>query len=262
MTAPAIRQVAAPVTSAVLLASLGAWAVTIAWAQQMDMGAMPGTMGMGLASFVVMWTIMMAAMMLPSVGPFLGLYATTITEYRPSRLSGLGAGYLGVWAGVGFVAFYLADLFGDLAAQRPRAAQAAAVATFAVVGVYQLTPLKFQCLRHCRTPLGHLVHYLGFQGPLRDVRAGASHGWFGLGCCWALMVLMVAFGVMNVVAMVGLAVVIAVEKMWHRGESFARVVGVACILYAVALIIQPSLAPGLDPGAVMQMADLSPMGEP
>ena len=94
------------------------------------------------------------------------------------------------------------------------------------------------------------------------MRAGASHGWFCLGCCWALMVLMVAFGVMNVVAMVGLAVVIAVEKMWHRGESFARVVGVGCIIYAAALIFRPELAPGLDPGAVMQMADMSPMGEP
>lgn len=260
MAAPAVQRVTSPVTSALILASAVAWAVTIAWANRMDMGGMPGTMGMSVGLFVIMWAFMMAAMMLPSVGPFLGMYAATVTTHRGPRLAGLGAGYLGVWSAVGVVAFALASLFEDLAMGRPSAARVAAVATFAAVGVYQLTPLKFQCLSHCRTPIGHLVHYLGYRGALRDLRAGASHGWFCLGCCWALMILMVAFGVMNVVAMIGLAAVIAIEKTWRRGEMFARFVGVGCLIYAGALVFAPSLAPGLDPGAVMPMGDMGTMG--
>ena len=221
------------------------------------MGAMPGTMGMSTVSFTAMWALMMAAMMLPSVGPFVGVYQQTVTERRIARLAALGAGYLGVWAAVGLAAFVLADRFEQVAGDNATAARAVAVGTFAMVGLYQLSPLKFRCLSHCRTPLGHLIHYLGFRGPLRDVRAGVSHGWFCLGCCWALMVLMVAFGVMNVPAMVGLAVIIAVEKIWRHGERFARAVGVAAIAYALALVFVPELAPGLDPGAVMTMDDMS-----
>jgi len=167
-------------------------------------------------------------------------------------LASLAAGYLLVWTAVGLVAYVVAGWFGSLAADRPGPAQAIAVATFALVGVYQLTPLKFRCLSHCRSPLGHLVHYLGFTGATRDLRAGASHGWFCLGCCWALMLLMIAFGVMNVAAMVGLAAVIAIEKVWRHGEAFARAVGVACLVSAVVLVFEPGLAPGLDPGAVMR----------
>ena len=240
-------------TIALVIASTAAWAATIAWARSSGMGAMPGTMGMGLGEFTAMWALMMAAMMLPSVGPFVGIYARTITESRPPRLVMLGLGYLAVWAAVGVFAFFVAEWFGRLAAGNATAARAVAVGTFALVGVYQLSPLKYRCLSHCRTPIGHLVHYLGFGGPLRDFRAGASHGWFCLGCCWALMVLMIAFGVMNLAAMIVLAAVIAIEKIWRHGERFARLVGVASIAFALALIFAPELAPGLDPGGVVDM---------
>jgi predicted metal-binding membrane protein len=69
------------------------------------------------------------------------------------------------------------------------------------------------------------------------------------------MVLMIAFGVMNLGAMIGLAGVIAVEKVWRHGERFARVFGVGCLVFAVILIFEPGLAPGLDPDAVMPMMD-------
>lgn len=221
------------------------------------MGAMPGTMGMNAAAFIAMWALMMAAMMLPSIGPFVGVYQRTVTEHRLARLTALGGGYLAVWALVGLAAFVLADWFEQIAGRNATAAQALAVGTFAMVGVYQLSPLKFRCLSHCRTPLGHLIHYLGFRGQLRDLRAGASHGWFCLGCCWALMVLMVAFGVMNVAAMIGLAAIIGTEKIWRHGERFARAVGIGAIVYAIALVFVPELAPGLDPGQVMPMNDMS-----
>jgi predicted metal-binding membrane protein len=237
-------------------AAVLAWVVTIAWIRIEDMGAMPGTMGMSLVAFTVMWGLMMAAMMLPSVAPFIRTYQGTVVEHRGVRLTALALGYLLVWTAVGVVAFVVADWFGVLAAERSDVAQVVAVATFAVVGLFQLTPLKFRCLSHCRSPIGHLMHYLGFRGPTRDLRAGASHGWFCLGCCWALMLLMIAFGVMNVGAMVGLAAVIAIEKVWRHGEVFARVFGVACLVFAVLLVFEPGLAPGLDPDSVMTMNDM------
>jgi predicted metal-binding membrane protein len=158
-------------------------------------------------------------------------------------------GYLTAWAATGVAAYLLARFFGAVAVDRPGAAHALGVATFAAAGVYQLTPLKRRCLGHCRSPLTHLFHYVSFRGRTRDVRAGLYHGLFCLGCCWALMVLLVAFGVMNLWAMVGLAVVIAVEKTWRHGDQFARIVGVAALVYAAALAMDSSLAPGLDPVA-------------
>jgi predicted metal-binding membrane protein len=244
-------------TSVVLAAAaVLAWVGTIAWIRVEDMGAMPGTMGMGLASFTLMWGLMMAAMMLPSVAPFIGTYQATIEVHRTARLTMLAAGYLLVWTAVGVAAFVVADWFGALATERPKVAQVVAVTTFAVVGAFQLSPLKFRCLSHCRSPIAHLIHYLGFRGATRDLRAGASHGWFCLGCCWALMLLMIAFGVMNVGAMVGLAAVIAIEKVSRHGETFARFVGVACLMFAIVLVFEPGLAPGLDPDAVMPMNEM------
>lgn len=257
MTARLVTRAPFTLTTVGLLAgSIVAWIGTVAWARSAGMGAMPGTMGMNLAAFTAMWALMMSAMMLPSVGPFVGVYQRTVVESRLPRLLGLGFGYLLVWSVVGVVAFVIAAWFGDLAANNTTTAQIVSVATFGLVGLYQLSPLKYRCLSHCRTPLGHLVHYLGFQGRWRDVRAGMSHGWFCLGCCWALMVLMIAFGVMNIAAMIVLAVVIAVEKLWRHGEAFSRAVGVAAIGYAIALVFVPELAPGLDPGGVMPMGDM------
>ncbi len=243
-----------PATTIHLLGA-ACWAVTIGWAVQMDMGlwGMPGTMGMSFWSFLVMWTLMMAAMMLSSMAPLALLYGRTITTHRGPRLTAFGGGYVVAWGATGVVAFVVADVFGDMAAERPSVAQWVAVACFAAAGAYQLTPLKMRCLEHCRSPLAHLMHYLGFRGPLRDARAGAHHGLFCLGCCWALMVLMVAFGVMNLAAMVGLALVIAVEKHWRHGERFARAVGLVAVLWAVAIVVDPGVAPGLDPDAVMRM---------
>ena len=229
--------------------------VTVGWAVRMDMGlwGMPGTMGMSFGAFFIMWTLMMAAMMLSSVAPLATLYERTVTSHRGPRLTALATGYLLAWGVTGIVAFVVAGVFGDMAADRTNLAQWVAVLCFIAAGLYQLTPLKMRCLDHCRSPLGHLIHYIGFRGPLRDIRAGVHHGLFCLGCCWALMLLMVAFGVMNMAAMVGLALVIAIEKHWRHGEKFARLVGFVAVVWAVAIIFDPSVAPGLDPDAVMDM---------
>ena len=230
-------------TSVLLVLAAAAWLGTVALAR--GMGVMPGTMGLGLLGFVGVWALMMAAMMLPSVTPFATLYARGVQDRRFLRLGCLVLGYLLVWAVVGVPAFGLASLAGAIADHHPDLATGAAVAIFTACGVYQLTPLKDHCLVRCRSPLGQLLHYSGYRGRARELRIGIHHGAYCLGCCWALMALLVAVGVMNVVAMVALAGVVFVEKRNARGQGFARLVGVASLILAVVVIWTPSLAPGL-----------------
>jgi predicted metal-binding membrane protein len=208
-------------------------------------------MGLGLASFVAIWTLMMAAMMLPSVAPTASLYAKTVVSKRTARIGGLVVGYLGVWALAGLPAYGLAALIGWLASTHPTAAHVAAVAVFACCGLYQLTRFKHRCLAHCRSPIALLLHYGSYRGKLRDLLAGAHHAGYCLGCCWSLMAVLVALGVMNVAAMVGLAVIVLVEKVWSRGQAFGRLAGVAALGLAVAVIWLPGLAPGLHAASHM-----------
>ena len=234
----------APAETSVLLALAAvAWFVTAAVAA--GMGAMPGTMGLGIGAFLGVWTLMMAAMMLPSMTPLASLYTRTMHEHRWRRVTLLAGGYLAVWGAVGVVAFGLAAAGEHLAEDAPGWAQAVAVGSCVACGVYQLSPLKERCLQHCRTPLGHLMRYTSWRGPAVDFRVGLDHGAWCAACCWALMLLLVVFGVMNIVAMVVLASVIVVEKVFVPGRWFSVAVGVAAFGLGAGIWIDPSLAPGL-----------------
>ena len=125
------------------------------------------------------------------------------------------------------------------------------MAIFAACGIYQLTPIKDRCLARCRSPLGFVMKYGSYQGRLRDLRVGMHHGAFCLACCWALMAVLVAVGLMNLAAMVVLAAVVLVEKTSKWGPRFSRVVGVVALVLAVAVVFRPSLAAGLQPAPPM-----------
>jgi predicted metal-binding membrane protein len=237
--------------SLLLIAAAGAWAATVVLAR--GMAGMAGTMGLGLAVFVPVWTLMMAAMMLPSVTPTASLYARTVRSNKTARIAGLVTGYLAVWAAAGLPAFGLAWLAGWMTGKNPGAAHILAVGVFAACGVYQLSRLKDRCLAHCRSPIALLLHYGSYRGRLRDLRAGAHHGAYCLGCCWGLMVILIAVGVMNVGAMIGLAVLVLVEKTWRWGPMAGRVAGLAALALAVAIIWLPWLAPGLHAAPPMMM---------
>ncbi len=239
---PSLRRLT-PHAAVLLLLAAVAWLITLGPAGSMR--GMTGTMGLSLPGFVGMWTLMMAAMMLPSVSPVASMYQRSVTSHRAWRLGGFTLGYLLAWAAAGIPAYLLTLAVADMVGDHPSWATPVAVVVFAACGVYQLTPLKTRCLRHCRSPLSLLLHYGTYRGPLRDARAGAHHGAYCLGCCWSLMALFVVVGVMNVVAMVVLAVVVLVEKLWVHGEVFSRAVGVVSLVLAVAVIWIPGIAPGL-----------------
>jgi predicted metal-binding membrane protein len=241
------RQLAVPWIAVAALAAV-AWAVTVMLARTMGNG--PGTMGLALLPFLGLWVVMMAAMMLPSVAPVVVLWTRLITGAsdgpgRLLRISAFLTGYLLAWAVAGTVAFAALAGTGWLLTASPAAAKWLGVAIFAAAGIYQLTPWKDWCLRRCRSPIGALVYYLGFKGRSRDVRVGLHHGATCAGCCWGLMIVLIAVGVMNVAVMALLAVVIFAEKLWRHGKPFGQAVGVLLVAIAVLAIWFPWLLPGL-----------------
>jgi predicted metal-binding membrane protein len=242
-TVPGLRRLT-PSASLVLIAAAGAWAGVAVVARHM--GAMPGTMGLGIGAFAGVWALMMAAMMLPSVTPFASLYSRTVRDRRVWRLAAFACGYLIVWALAALPAYGLALLAGRLVDGHPATATVLAVAIFAACGVYQLTPVKDRCLARCRSPLGFVLKLGGYRGRTRDLRVGLYHGAFCLACCWALMALLIVFGLMNVIAMVVLAGAVLAEKIWVWGPQFSRVLGVAALGLAVTVVFVPGLAPGLQ----------------
>jgi len=231
-------------SAVLLLAAAVGWLVTAGLAS--DMGAMSATMGLGPAGFVGVWTLMMAAMMLPSMSPLTRLYLGTLGDHRARRSFLLALGYLTVWAAFGVVAFALAEGAERLAANTPGWAHATAVGICLVCGIYQMTSLKDRCLARCRTPLGQLLRYRSMTGPVVDLRVGAGHGAWCVACCWSLMVVLIAFGVMNLIAMAILTAVILVEKLAAPGRWFSVLVGAAAFALAIGVWIDPRLAPGLS----------------
>jgi predicted metal-binding membrane protein len=214
---------------------------------------MPGPMAgpwLVLGEFLLLWVIMMAAMMLPSVAPVASMYLTVLRKRRDgtaaAHTAALVAGYLLAWAGFGVAAFGISRALGKLAPMGmnapmgmdmapSRLAVWSAAITLAVAGVYQFTPLKARCLRHCRSPLGFLLHFGNYSGRLRDVRVGVYHGGYCVGCCWSLMLVLVTVGVMNMAWMVALTAVVFVEKVWRSGKAFGAAVGGALILTGLLL---------------------------
>ncbi|HEX3328348.1 MAG TPA: DUF2182 domain-containing protein [Gaiellales bacterium] len=233
----------------IVAAAAMAWLAVIHEAN--GMVSAPGTMGYGLAGFLAFWTVMMAAMMLPAVAPVGGLYARTIRmqtaerRTRAARVAGLVAGYLGVWAAFGVAAFVIADVAGRLAARDPDTARWVGAAVLVAAGVYQFMPAKNRCLSHCRSPLGVLLHVGSYRGRLRDVRAGLYHGAYCVGCCWGLMVALIALGVMDLRWMAALAVVVVLERTWRYGWAAAYAVGVGLIVLGLLAPSHPGLIPGL-----------------
>jgi predicted metal-binding membrane protein len=251
-TAPAERPTLrlTPSTVALLALAALAWAGVIAYARDMGNGA--GSMGIPLAEFTAMWALMMTAMMAPAVAPVASLYARTITSQRAARLALFIVGYLFVWALSGIPAYAVLRLVDHAGGNGNTTMRNIAVGVLAAAGAYQLSPLKARCLRHCRSPLAQLLHYGNVKGRMRDLKVALHHAGYCLGCCWALMALFIAFGVMNLWAMLGLAAVVLGEKVLPRGEAIGRLAGGACVVLAVLVLASPRVAntvvPSMNPG--------------
>ncbi len=204
------------------------------------------TPGYALVMFL-MWWIMMIAMMTPGASPMVLLYGRA---YRHEQRQGkLGPGIVPTFV---FVLGYLLawGVFSALATGLQWCLERAGLihqmvmwsinplfsaAILIVAGLYQLTPLKTACIKHCRSPAQFLSHNFrpGASGALR---LGWNHGLYCLGCCWFLMTLLFAGGIMNLVWIAGLAIYVLIEKVAPKGELVARIAGGAMIVVGVFVV--------------------------
>lgn len=189
---------------------------------------------------------MMVAMMLPSVFPTLLLYRTVAGSrgrfgFRVVPIAVFGAGYFLIWSLMGVAVHLGGGLLGPIPADWRRGAVAGALL---VAGVYQLTRLKAWCLGHCRSPL-HFLQAHWRDGVVGAVRMGAHHGLYCVGCCWGLMVALIALGMMRPLWMTAIAAAIFAEKIIPRGNRLAPVFGAALLALgaAVALGLVPLPTP-------------------
>jgi predicted metal-binding membrane protein len=218
------RSVAAPFWIAgagLVLVTVAAWIFVIASSgDDTDMTPSAG-------AYIGSWTLMMAAMMLPSVAPFALLYARGAST--PAAPGLLALGYLGVWALVGIPAYALDRALGM---DHPTATAAVLVAA----GLYQLSPLKQACLSKCRSPVDFLVQHWrpGLGGAFR---LGVNHGAYCLGCCIALMAVLVVAGGMGLAWVAAIALVVAAEKLLPHGPLVGKIGGVGLVAAGIVVAL-------------------------
>ena len=192
-----------------------------------------------------MWAVMMTAMMLPSAAPLILLYASAMrrnpaVQAPARRIYALAAGYVFVWTLFSVAATALQRVLAARLVLTPMmepATPIAGAAILAIAGVYQLTPLKRACLRTCRSPLGFMMQRWR-DGVAAAFRLGAAHGTYCLGCCWALMLILFAGGVMNLVVILALTAWVLIEKLAPIGERTATTSGVLLLAAAVWMALR------------------------
>lgn len=209
-----------------------------------DMAAMPGMAAMvpyapiRLFGLFVMWTVMMAAMMLPTAAPMTVTYARM--HHRPGKkpagawlavLMSAG-GYVAAWTAFSAAATVLQAVATDLALLSPMAMKLAsgpiAGAVLIAAGIYQWLPVKHACLKRCRSPIGFLMTEWR-EGATGAFAMGWRHGLFCIGCCAALMALLFVAGVMNAFWIIALTVYVLIEKTVPHGELLTKAVGVGLV---------------------------------
>ncbi len=209
-----------------------AWMMTVVWDAR------------HLALLWAMWAVMMVGMMLPSASPMLLLYGGVArrsaagASVASRQIYALAAGYLIVWALYSVAATALQRLLAKLlfvSSMMEATTPVVGATLLLVAGAYQLTPMKHACLRTCQSPLGFLMSHwrTGLSGAFR---MGVEHGALCVGCCWALMLLLFAGGVMNLAVIAALTAFVAFEKLTPFGAQGARVSGVLLIAAALWML--------------------------
>ncbi|MGH9149831.1 MAG: DUF2182 domain-containing protein [Acidimicrobiales bacterium] len=202
------------------------------------------TMGRSWPLFLTMWVAMMVAMMFPAAAPMIVMYGRMRRGDPPSVALFTGS-YIVLWFLFGVGAYLLSAGVESAASGSEWVAMnwgRAGGALLVLAGVYQLTPLKDICLRHCRTPLSFVMTKWR-DGRGGAVRMGLLHGLYCVGCCWLLFLILIPLGVMNVAAMVAVAGLVFAEKVVPHGRGIGVVVAAVSIVYGIAVIADPSLLP-------------------
>ncbi len=192
-----------------------------------------------------MWAVMMIGMMTPSVAPMLLLYARVgrqaVVRGQPFAATGwFAGGYLAAWIGFALAATALQWALENLALLTPQTLQTGNMLGGAILiaaGIYQWTPVKAACLSRCRAPLLFIQQHGGFRaGAYSALWLGVAHGAYCIGCCWMLMMLLFAGGVMNVLWIAGLTIFVLLENITLAGPHIARFSGILLFIAGAALL--------------------------
>jgi predicted metal-binding membrane protein len=219
---------------ALVVATLACWAWIVPMARDMY-GTMAGPSAWMMTSdwdmphvllLCAMWIVMMAGMMLPSAAPLLLLYAR-----GGSHAYAMAGGYLIVWVGFSVAATALQRALSALLLLSPMmeaVSPRVSGGMLVLAGIYQLTPLKRACLASCASPQTFLMRHWR-DGRTGAFRMGLAHGLFCAGCCWALMLLLFAGGVMNLAAIGAITALVLVEKLTPLGPRTVYATGVLLV---------------------------------
>jgi predicted metal-binding membrane protein len=255
-----------------LVLTCGAWALTLYYAVEMGapvgaamtggmradtMAGMESMAGMamggmsaagwsfsGAVVFVAIWTVMMAAMMLPAAAPMIMIFASAPARrgqaaFVPTWI--FVAGYLLVWLMAGVIVYVIIEIATETAnhlgsVEKGAWAPIALGIILIMAGVYQFTPIKRVCLRHCRSPFAFVAMHWR-DGRLGAVQMGVVHGIFCLGCCWALFAVLVAAGTMSLAWMLALTLVVFAEKVLPMARLISPAIGIALVILGLALSV-------------------------
>ena len=193
----------------------------------------------------MMWAVMMVAMMLPSAAPMILMYAR-IAGGRGRKVASsalaFAAGYIAVWTifSAAATAIQLTLERAALAFHTPGASAFAGAAVLIAAGIYQVSPLKEACLGHCQSPVGFFMTHWS-DGRSGAARMGLSHGFFCVGCCWILMLLLFVVGVMNLLWVAMLTAFILIEKVAPFPRLIARSSAVVMVVSGVILAMRAVL---------------------
>jgi predicted metal-binding membrane protein len=251
-----------------LVLAVVAWVATDNQMAGMDAG--PGTDPGTLGFFLGVWVVMMAAMMFPSIAPMVVMHVR-IQEGRRDRGHSVPigatalfvAGYVITWTAAGLVGFGIFELgkalTGDIFAWE-NAGPYLAGGVILLAAVYQLTPLKDVCLRHCRSPFMFLMTHWR-AGRAGALRMGLIHGGWCVGCCWALMAALFALGVMSIGWMAFIAALIAIEKLLPWKAVANRGIAILLLALGLGVAFTPASVPGLTlPDSPEAMHAMESMG--
>ncbi len=245
---------------AVVLAGLAgvtglAWAYLFITAAEMggpmDAGALAAAMqikpwtGLDFLLMFLMWAVMMVAMMLPSAAPMILLFAAVCRKQAAQgrTFAPVGvfvAGYLAVWSAFSLGATLLQWGLEQAALLSPMMVGTSPLlggGLLVVAGLYQWSPLKQACLRHCRSPIHFIVHHRR-EGPGGAFVMGLEHGAFCVGCCWFLMGLLFVGGVMNLLWVAAIAAFVLIEKVLPFGVLGGRVTGALLVFAGLFALFQ------------------------
>jgi predicted metal-binding membrane protein len=207
----------------------------------------PTASGSSATAFAVssaMWVVMMVGMMTPSAAPIILLYArvgrSAEAQGKPfAPAAWFAGGYLLVWTAFGLVAALLQLQLQAMALLSPGMASSTdvfAAGLLIAAGIYQWTPLKRSCLRYCQSPLQFIQRHGGFRADAPGALAlGTRHGAYCVGCCWALMLLLFAGGMMNLLWVAAIAGLVLLEKLLPFGPSIARTAGALMVASGLVL---------------------------